>query len=68
MSQLKGFASSAFFLNEETNDSGGFGIWVAREDVMATKELTDPKLKETLEGILIGGTGREVLDVYKSSD
>jgi len=29
--------------------------------------VTDPKLKEALEGILIGGTEREVLDVCKSS-
>jgi len=68
MSQMEGFVSVTFFVNEAISVYGGFGIWETREDAMAARELTETKLKEALEGILIGDIGRELFEVYEPSN
>ena len=67
MSQMKGFVSVTFFVNEAISVYGGFSVWETREDAIAARELTTPKLKEALEGILIGDIGREVFEIYEPS-
>lgn len=67
MRQLKGFVSVTFFLNVETNVYGGFALWETKEDAMAAMELTGPKLKEALEGVVIGDIEREMFDIYEPS-
>lgn len=68
MSQMKGFVSVTFFVNEAINVYGSFAMWETREDGMAAREITDPKLNEALEGILIGEIGRELFEVYEPSN
>jgi len=68
MSQMDGFVSVTFIVNEAISVYGGFGLWKTREDALAAREITDTKLKEALEGILIGEIGRELFEVYEPSN
>lgn len=64
MSQMPGFVSVTFVMDEETNEYGGIAFWESKESAQAAMEQTGAKLDEALAGSVIGPLRRAVYEVY----
>lgn len=65
MSQMAGFVSITFLVNEETNEYGGIALWETKENAVSAMNITGDKLNEALAGAVIGPLRRTVYEVYE---
>lgn len=65
MSEMPGFVSITFLVNEASNEYGGIALWETKENAEAAMSITDAKLDEALAGSVIGPLRRTVYEVYE---
>ena len=59
-----GFKSITFFLDEETNEYGGFSLWESKEHAEASIEESEIKLENALSDMVTSPPTRRVVEIY----